>query len=359
MGESIMGESSATVPSGSGHSGALLHEGLFYAGAADYLAATVPFVLDGLAADEPVAVAVPGPNLERIAGALGELAGAVRLVDLAVAGRNPGRIIGSVLTRFMDDNPGRRVRIIDEPIWAERSAAEYPACVQHEALVNVAFPGRDAIILCPYDTRRLHPDALLDATETHPILLEGPERIISPGYADPVRLAARHDVPLAEPPASADVEVMVFDEWVGARGVRRFVHERAERVGLEPERVADLRAAVHEVALNTLLHTRRPGLLSVWTDEEHLICEVQDSGSITDPLVGRRAPESYDGPGRGLFLVHGLCDLVRTHLTGRGVTVRMHMRLTRARRPGDGATVGHSAGYPGAGCHGAGVSQVS
>jgi anti-sigma regulatory factor (Ser/Thr protein kinase) len=305
-----------------------VHEGFFYTGGADYLAGTVPFVLDGLAAGEPVAVAVPGQNLGRITHALGAAADEVRLLDMTVAGRNPGRIIGSVLTRFMDDHPGRRVRIIGEPIWPGRTDTEYPACVQHEALINAAYTGREATILCPYDTRRLPPTALLDATETHPILVEGGARFDSPGYVDPVRLAARHDVPLAEPPESCDVDVMVFDEHAGARAVRRFVHERAERAGLESARVADMRAAAHEVAVNTLMHTRRPGILSVWTEDGHLVCEIQDSGTLTDPLAGRRAPEPCDGAGSGLFRVHGLCDLVRTHVTGHGLTVRMHMRLT-------------------------------
>jgi hypothetical protein len=37
------------------------HPALFYRGADEYLAGTIPFVRTGLAAGEPVAVAVPGP----------------------------------------------------------------------------------------------------------------------------------------------------------------------------------------------------------------------------------------------------------------------------------------------------------
>jgi anti-sigma regulatory factor (Ser/Thr protein kinase) len=300
-----------------------VHGGFFYRDAADYLAGTVPFVLDGLNAGEAVAVAVPGPNLARIADALGPAAGGVLLLDMTEAGRNPGRIIGSVLTRFIDTHPGQRARILDEPIWVGRRPDEYPACVQHEALVNVAFADREATILCPYDAGHLDPVALLDATRTHPILVEGDHCRTSEEYADPVHLAARYDTPL-DPPAG-EPDVMVFDARIGTRGVRRFVHEYAERAGLPPNRLRDLRAAVHEVTLNTLVHTERPGILSVWTEEGYLVCEVQDSGAITDPLAGRRAPAPYDDFS-GLFLVHALCDLVRTHLTGYGTTVRMYFR---------------------------------
>lgn len=304
-----------------------VHPALFYAGPADYVAGTVSFVHAGLEAGEPVLVAVPGPQLERIADALGDARREIRMADMTVAGRNPGRIIGSVLTAFADEHAGRRVRVIGEPIWAGRTAAEYPACVQHEALINVAFAGREATILCPYDTRRLAPGTLQDATRTHPTLYEGSVETTSPSYQDPLVLVERFNEPLPDPDDTVDMELMVFDAAVGARAVRRFVHDRAVAAGLRPERVSDIRRAAHEVALNTIMHTGRAGLLCVWQEDGHLVCEVQDSGEITDPLAGRRPPDPYDGPGSGLALVHRLCDLVRHHRTAQGTTTRMFVRL--------------------------------
>lgn len=38
----------------------------------------------------------------------------------------------------------------------------------------------------------------------------------------------------------------------------------------------------------------------------------------------RRVPRRY--PGRGLVIVHALCDLVLVHPTAAGTTVRLHMR---------------------------------
>ena len=51
--------------------GGFVHEGLFYEDERTYLAGTVPFVETALTAGQPALVAVPGPNLERIRGALG------------------------------------------------------------------------------------------------------------------------------------------------------------------------------------------------------------------------------------------------------------------------------------------------
>src|SRR5689334_20753841 len=73
------------------------HPALFYRDAAEFIAGTVPFIREGLAAGEPVAVAVPRSGLELIRAELGYDAARTTLIDMAQAGRNPGRIIPSVL----------------------------------------------------------------------------------------------------------------------------------------------------------------------------------------------------------------------------------------------------------------------
>jgi hypothetical protein len=105
-----------------------VHPALFYADAEAYLAATVPFIDEGLARGDPVAVAVPTANLHALRTALGPAAAArVRMLDMTEAGANPGRIIPGVLRAFADAHPDRRVRIIGEPVWPGRSELEYPA----------------------------------------------------------------------------------------------------------------------------------------------------------------------------------------------------------------------------------------
>lgn len=301
------------------------HDALLYSDASSYRAGLLEFVRGGLERDEPVLVAVPQPGLGLLRSALdaGELQ-RVRTADMAVAGRNPGRIIGSVLTAFVHEHRGRPVRIVGEPIWAGRSSAEYPACAEHEALINLALRDEPAHVLCPYDISRLDRSVLTDATRTHPTLVAGEDRWTSPGYADPIAVAALFDPPL--PPAPAEADVLVIGPATGPHAARRFVHEFAERAGMAPHRIADLRLAVQELVVNTLVHAGGSGLLTVWQVGREVVCQIQDGGRVTDPLAGRRPPAPPE-QGHGLYAVHQACDLVRVHRRSAGTTVRVHVGL--------------------------------
>ena len=81
------------------------------------------------------------------------------------------------------------IRIVGEPIWAGRTDKEYPACAEHEALINVALGSSPAYIQCPYDTAKLPSSVLTDATRTHPMLATAFERWTSPTYTDPGAVA--------------------------------------------------------------------------------------------------------------------------------------------------------------------------
>lgn len=302
----------------------LVHDALFYETPQEYAASVLAFVRRGLEADEPVLVAVPEPNLSLVREGLGGDAPRVRLADMGRAGRNPGRIIGTVLGAFVREHPGRRVRVVGEPIWHGRSDDEYPACAQLEALINLALADAPLYVICPYDVARLSPDVLTDATRTHPVLARGTDRWHSPAYTDPTVVAAMFDRRL--PAAPQDADVLVVAPWTGPHAARRLAHEAAARAGLPPARIADLRTIAQELAVNTLQHSGGAGLLSVWTTEEHLVLQVQDGGRFSDPLVGRLPPDAAS-VGHGLFVVNALADLVRIHHGSDGTTVRVHIAL--------------------------------
>jgi anti-sigma regulatory factor (Ser/Thr protein kinase) len=302
---------------------ALDHPALLYRDADEYLAGTVPFVLAGLAAGEPVMVAVPGGNLDLIRTGLGSAANQVWLHDMTVAGGNPGRILPGVLFAFAAANPGRRIRMIGEPVWPGRTDLEYPACVQHEALINAAFGGRDAAILCPYDVAGLDRRAIEDAYRTHPVIAEAGARRPSHAYADPITVVADFNRPLPDPPAGAATITINLDSL---SAVRRFVAGQASAAGVDPDRVLDLAIAVNELTANTVEHGGGHGTVAAWPEDGHFVCQVTDGGHFRDPLAGRIPPAAGQARGRGLVLVNQVCDLVRVHTRPDGTTVRLHMR---------------------------------
>jgi anti-sigma regulatory factor (Ser/Thr protein kinase) len=308
----------------------LVHEALFYLDEQDYANGIARFVRDGFELAEPALVAVPGSHLDVVRAVLGPDAQRVRFVDMAEAGRNPGRIIPTVFYAFAHEHSTGRVRIVGEPIWPGRSDAEYRAALQHEALLNVALAGQQATILCPYDRQGLDATVLADARRTHPGLVAGGKREISSDYADPRAIADASLRLLPDPPEWWG-DMRVFSSLTDLRAIRQFVANLALRAGLDTQRVSDLCLAVDEVATNTLQHTHAAGVLTLWQDPdtESLVCQITDSGQLHDRLVGRMPPDEGKAHGRGLILVNALCDLVEmpTGQIGTGTTVRLHMRL--------------------------------
>ena len=307
------------------HPGGFVHPAFFYDSDEEYLGTLVPFITDGLAEGHPAAVAVPGARLRLLRDALGTAADDVLMLDMEVAGRNPGRIIPTVLRRFADTHRSGHVRIIGEPIWAGRTELEYPACAQHEALINLAFAGRDVTIVCPYDTVTLDDRALADALVTHPTVWEAAGRRDSDHY-DPHAVVDRYNRPLRTTPDATD---LVVSTTADIRDVRRLVGDQARQALLDAERTADLELIATELVTNSLRHTGAECRLRIWRDGEHLICAVEDSGRLADPLAGRRPPEPGQRGGRGLLLVNQLADLVRTHATTCGTTVTAFLRTDR------------------------------
>jgi anti-sigma regulatory factor (Ser/Thr protein kinase) len=299
-----------------------VHPALFYRDEAEYKGVTVPFIRGGLAAGEPVAVAVPRPQLRLLADALGADARRTTMIDMSEAGRNPGRIIPSVLRAFADQFPGQRTRIVGEPVWPGRSPAEYPACVQHEALINFAFAGRMATILCPYDVSALDESVVADARTTHPVLVDRDASWESPDY-DPDLGVRAGNTPL--PYRAPSTEVLFNADTV--RAARAYAVARARRAGLPERRVLDVELIVSELGSNCVSHGGGRGSLWVFVEDGYLVCEVANAGVISDPLAGRSPVAPDDPRGRGLLLINQLSDLVRVHTTPEATTVRVYLAL--------------------------------
>lgn len=303
-----------------------VHEALYYANLDEFLAGTLAFVRSGLAAGQPVLVAVPEPRLGMLRT---ELAAAGRVatrhemtfVDMAEEGSNPNRIIPWVLRAFVDQHPGP-VRLVGEPVYVGRAAEEVACCVQHEALVNVAFAGHDAEILCLYDVRQLA-HMVPYAERTHPLVRSAAGRRPSTSYTDPYTVVALLNQPLPERRLADDT--LMFDVE-GLAGLRRLVGKFADSAGIPADRVADLQLAVTEIGTNAVVHAGERATLRLWTERDRVVCEIRGAGQISDIMAGRVVPPPDSPRGRGLLIANRLCDLVQTHTAPTGTTTRLHMR---------------------------------
>ena len=296
------------------------HEAVFYAGPEAFLDRVAPFVEEGVAAGEPVMVALEAPKLRALSERLGGAAERVELVDMGDVGHNPACIIPA----WRDFVAGRSgpLRGVGEPIWPGRSPAELVECQCHEALLNHAFADTDGFhLVCPYDAAHLDRDVIEEAERSHPWV----------GAAESARYRGA-DGPPPQLCAPLPTRARRARPSTASRGRRSTASARSSpstraRPASAPERAGDLVLATHEVATNSIRHGGGEGTLRVWHDDGMVICEVRDRGRIDQPLAGRARPALGHGQGGwGLWLANQLCDLVQLRTLPDGNVVRLHLR---------------------------------
>ncbi|HXZ63640.1 MAG TPA: anti-sigma factor RsbA family regulatory protein [Streptosporangiaceae bacterium] len=299
-------------------SGGIRHVAWLYRSADEYLAGVREFVQAAVLASAPVLIAVPASRLPP--GWAGEQDRArVRTVDVTAVGRNPARMM-PVLHAFAQEHPGQRPRVVAELAWAGRSAAELGEVARYEQALNLELAGAQVSVLCPYSTVDLPGSAISAACASHPTVREYDSKLGRAAcYAAP---DGRYPVvaPLLAPPGA---QTLAYADDL--RQVRALVAATAARAGLSEARRIDLVIAASEVAANTLKHTTGGGVVRVWVTDDEVLCQLEDSGHITDPLAGYDRPAGDASGGQGLWLVNQVCDLAEMRTGERGTTVRLHM----------------------------------
>lgn len=299
------------------------HSAAFYGGTAGFVTCVRAFVDEGLDAAEPVLVAAPGPSIGLLREHLNGHGQDVTWADMSRIGANPARIIPAIRA-FASSCPGRPVRCVVQPLWDARTAEQRRETIRHEALINLAFSDIPISVLCPYD--EAWPDAGIAASAglTHPMLIRDGSAQPSAAYDAAAVFPAGCDEPLGPVPDGSAVLAYRDDLHM----VRAFVAGHASGAGVDQRRAGDLVIAISEVAGNTYRHTSAGGRLSIWATADEVLCQVEDTGHISDPLVGRRHPDP--GGGQGMWLLHQLCDLVEIRTGPAGTQVRVHMQLGSA-----------------------------
>jgi transcriptional regulator with XRE-family HTH domain len=169
-------------------SGQLLrHQVLVYGSEDEYVAAVVPFLLEGIARSDTV-VAVPSAwQGELLRDALGDGAQHVEFMDSAEWYRSlRGAALGYrtfVKERF--ERGASWIRVIGDAVWAGRSPSDVAEWFRYESIINLGLASSPATIMCSYDGRSLPDGVLADARRTHPEVAAGGGVMTSPGYQNP------------------------------------------------------------------------------------------------------------------------------------------------------------------------------
>lgn len=302
------------------------HEALLYGGLDEFTAATTAFIREGLDAAEPVLVVVDTTKIMALQGALGADAGRVRFEDMNVVGSNPARIIPA-WREFVNQHAasGHPFRGIGEPISEPGTPANLVESQRHESLLNLAFEGPPFWrLLCPYDVNHLSADVIEEAFRSHPTIRSNGKAVASDSYRDLAAVAAPFDLPLAPPTVTPEVATF---ELGSLSDVREFVGSRAVAFGMSPAKAGDLVLSLNEIATNSLRHGGGNGTLRLWSEDDQLICEIQDTGHIDRPMIGRERPLPGSTGGLGVWLANQLCDLVQIRTFPEGSVVRIYMRI--------------------------------
>lgn len=297
------------------------HEAFLWRTESEFTDTMVAFVEEGLAADEPVMVALVQEHADWLKAGLGADASLVTFVDMEDLGHNPARIIPG-WQDFLDRHSGRGrpTRGIGEPIWAGRGDEEISECQLHEALLNVALdPQTPFWLVCPYDSTQLDPSVITEASRSHPAILDQKAYRGSTAYGGRAHVDELFSAEL--PRLSGEPTERTFDRRT-FEGVFALVTGHAYASELWSDKALDLATAARQVAASSLHRGAQQGTIRIWDQPHALICEVRDATVVGDVLAGRRAtPPDHD---YGLWSANQRCDLVQLRSNESGSTVRLH-----------------------------------
>ncbi len=296
----------------------------------EYLALVLPRVRAALADGQNVLVITGQDRLALLREGLGPDAGAI---DTAPADRwydHPARALNAVLD-YARDRRGRRVLIIGDQRWQDRTTRETREWIRCESIGNRVLATVHGTGLCLYDRRTTPPEVMAAMYRPHPYTLtphraaSGPPRR-NDGYVPPESMLLEgDDKPFDDPPVWS--ETIAFGLPTLKR-LRDFVAARARRAGMPGERVSALILCVAEIAANAVEHGGGRGVASIWEDDGEIICEIFDTGGgLKNAHPGYLPPPEGSPRGYGLWLARQTCDLMEIR-AAQGVTrVRIHMNL--------------------------------
>ncbi|WP_199439912.1 sensor histidine kinase [Umezawaea beigongshangensis] len=302
------------------------HDGVFHRDDEELLAATAPFLLDGLEAGE-TAVVVCGKRCgDLLVDALPRHDRLHLLAPSDVYERPAGAVANyqHVMERYARAGVSR-VRVVVQ-LDHGGTPAEWMEWSRFDAVLEHALGPYPMWIVCTYDRLRVPEPVLVAAALTHRHLRTGSTRTANPDHLDPAEFLRRTASGGPDPIESGPPVLDVAD--LRDLGELRGAVRRAALAGcaMPVHQVQEFVLAINEVATNALLHGRSPVGVRLWAAAGRLVCTVTDRGAgFDDPFAGY-LPGNDDGAvhvGTGLFAARQVCDRVDFEHVADGFSVRL------------------------------------
>lgn len=299
------------------------HRAAFYSSPEHLVGIMLPMVRDSLERDVPVALISSAMTERRVRDELDNPAGLVHLSPPPTRLRDSGQAVVSLRARELREftDWAGPVSVVAEH-HPNRPGLRPGAWAEADAAINVALSTLPVTMTCLYPAELGSPEP--GAVHwNHPELVgeDGSVRA-NPLARAPEEVLARYPVPTPPPLGPPDRELS-FTPWQLIE-LRSAVTEATDQAGLERAHAQDFVLAVNEVASNAVEHGQGLRRLRLWRRPGRVICEIHDSGSLTNPLPGLLPPHPNSPRGRGLWIARQLCDLLHVWSDTLGTHVRLH-----------------------------------
>jgi anti-sigma regulatory factor (Ser/Thr protein kinase) len=296
---------------------ALRHNALVYESQDEYVAHTVPFLKEGIAAGEGAIVAHTKPGLAMMREALGTDAQRVTFVDVSSAYTRPARTLAAyheVYVELLQET--RTVRAVADVQFGP-DPGESKVWTRYEAAFNRSFGHLPTWVICSYNANGT-PDPIIEGVwQTHPEVIAKGSWSVSDQYEDPDRLL-RRITPVPAPLSGLRTipfgrDVADFREHLALALVEEDVSEA---------KTLDMLLAASEIATNALEHGGGVEAARVGRAEGRFVCEIVDrGGGFDDPAAGYVAPRT--GAGAGLWVARQLTWELEFFQSSQGFTARI------------------------------------
>jgi AcrR family transcriptional regulator len=264
--------------------GALTHEAFFYSSDEEFAARLAPFLRDAVVTNQGAIAITTETRLELLRERLGIDADAVSFVDATQWYRSPGATLlawRDALDQQLRDGNGF-VRAIGEVQFGDDEVG-LRHWTRYESLINRAFSGRPAWLVCPYNTLALPKEILADARRTHPIVSTPSGRAPSPAHFATQELGAVM-APAEDRPEAQERTCVTMGYPPDLPELRRSVRWEAQSAGLSVDVVDDLLLAVGEVVRGTLAGEGATATVRTARQGGEWFCEIRADSSGSDAL---------------------------------------------------------------------------